>query len=139
MHIRNIAYDGPLYTWTEYTMYFVNGYRFQTEARSSGKATYNSGVSIIVGDTEYFGRVINIYEVGYPKAPTKRCVVFRCEWFDPTPDVGTRVHENYNLVDINATRRLETVDPFILTAQEIQVTYVAYPGATGSRADWLAV
>ena len=60
---------GPLRKCHTHTMYFINGYRFQTEERSSGRATYNSGVCVESEYEEYFGRIKEINEIEYPGVP----------------------------------------------------------------------
>ena len=134
--IRDVAF-GPQLHATEFSMYFVNGYRFQTVARSFGRATDNSGVSISTGDMDYYGRITDIFEIEYPGAPTKRCTFFNVTWFDPTPGIGTRTDERLNIMEVNKNRRLSTLEPYILAQQAVQVAYLTYPGAVGSRADWL--
>ena len=107
--VRDLA-KGPLRRVTEYPVYFVNGYKFHTESYGSSKATYNSGVCIRgsnygTGSWDYYGRLTNILVVEYPALPIKRTVLFKCEWFDPTPDKGTAMHPRFRLVDINTRRR----------------------------------
>jgi hypothetical protein len=49
-------------------------------------------------------------------------VLFKCDWFDPTPNRGTRVHPQYKLVHVNSKRSYPKFDPFVLTQQAQQVT-----------------
>ena len=46
-------------------------------------------------------------EVEYLNWLIKRTVLFMCDWFDPTPNMGIRVHEQYNIVEINHRRRYD--------------------------------
>jgi len=49
----------------------------------------NSGVCISDSNFgDYFGRIKEIIQVKYPEAPLKQTVLFKCEWFDPTMNVG---------------------------------------------------
>ena len=65
--------------------------------------------------------------------------MFNCEWFDPTPNIGTIVHPRYNLVDVHDKGRFNKYEPFVLAAQAAQVYYCKYPGAKRDRKDWKAV
>lgn len=118
-------------------MYFINGYRFQTESHSASRKTSNSGVCITTGDMEYYGVITDIFEVEYPMFPVKKCTIFKCRWFDPTPGVGINVNENYNIVEVNTRKSWNTSEPYILAQQASQVAYISYPGAVGQRADWV--
>ena len=41
---------------------------------------------------DYYGRIIEIIQVEYRESPLKQTVLFKCEWFDPTMDVGVKRH-----------------------------------------------
>ena len=47
-----------------------------------------------------------------------------CNWFDPTPNMGIRVHEQYNIVEINHRRRYDKYESFVLEMQAAQVYFV---------------
>ncbi|KAJ8761260.1 hypothetical protein K2173_001316 [Erythroxylum novogranatense] len=130
---------GPLRTVYSYLVYFVNGYKYHTESHGHSMASMNSGVSIQGELMDYYGKIIEILEVEYPELPIKRCVIFKCEWYDPTPNVGTKVHSRYNVVEINVRRRLRQFEPFILAMQATQVCYVPFPSLRRDKQDWLAV
>ena len=66
-------------------------------------------------------------------------VLFKCDWFNPTPNSGMIVHEAYKLVDINHRRRFNKYEPFVLAAQAAQVYYYPYPNKKRDRANWWAV
>lgn len=135
---RDIAH-GPLLKAVSYNMYFCNGYRFHTGAHSSDRLSDNSGVCISGGDLEYYGKISEILELEYPGLPMKHCVVLKCEWFDPTPGIGTKVHDRYGIVEINKRKRLNVYEPFILGAQATQVSYIRFPSLRRDKEDWLAV
>ncbi|KAJ9173753.1 hypothetical protein P3X46_016860 [Hevea brasiliensis] len=104
----------------------------------------NSGVCIrgsTYGDTtdDYYGLLKEVIQLEYPALPIKRVVLFKCEWFDITPNVGIKVHKHYNLVDINHKKRLNKYEPFILASQAEQVVYIPYPSLRRDKADWYAV
>jgi hypothetical protein len=50
-------------------------------------------------------------------------VLFKCDWFDPTPNRGTIVHPQYLLVDINSKRSYPKFDPFVVAQQAQQVCF----------------
>ena len=120
-------------------MYFVNGYRFHTEKHGSKRATYNSGVFTTAEYGDYYGILEEIIEIEYPALPLKRCVLFKCKWFDPTMNRGTRVHEKYKSVEVLRKGRFNRFEPFILASQANQVAYVDYPSTQRSASDWIAV
>ncbi|KAK4726786.1 hypothetical protein R3W88_031703 [Solanum pinnatisectum] len=131
---------GPLIGATCYSVYFVNGYKFHTECHGSARSTMNSGVCISdpnFGD--YYGRIKEIIQVEYHEAPLKQIVLFKCEWLDPTMDVGVKMHNQYKLVDINHCRRYKKDEPFILAMQATRVCYVSYPSKKKDKDDWAAV
>ena len=78
-------------------------------------------------------------QLEYPRLPIKRTILFKCIWFDPTVNVGMKVHKQYFLVDVNHKRKLNKDDPFILAMQVAQVYYVPYPSLRKDKYDWLAV
>ena len=125
-------------------MYFVNGYKFHTESHGSMRSTSNSGVCIkgtnfSETESDYYGRLIEILQLEYPRLPIKRTILFKCNWFDPTVNVGMKVHKQYFLVDVNQKRKLSKDEPFILAMQAAQVYYVPYPSLRKDKSDWLAV
>lgn len=136
--------QGPLRTVKMFPVYFVNGYKFHTDSHGSVRSTSNSGVCIkgtnySETESDYYGRLSEILQLEYPGLPIKRTVLFKCEWFDPTNNVGMKVHKQYGLVDINHRRKLNKYEPFILAMQAAQVYYVPYPSSRRDKSDWLAV
>ena len=125
-------------------MYFVNGYKFYTESQGSMRSTSNSGVCIkgtnfSETESDYYGRLIEILQLEYPRLPIKRTILFKCNWFDPTVNVGMKVHKQYFLVDVNQKHKLSKDEPFILAMQAAQVYYVSYPSLRKDKSDLLAV
>ncbi|RDX80103.1 hypothetical protein CR513_39382, partial [Mucuna pruriens] len=48
-------------------------------------------------------------------------ILFKCDWFDNTPNIGTKVHNKYEIVEVRATRRYnKAYDPFIFAQQAEQ-------------------
>ncbi|XP_055824120.1 uncharacterized protein LOC129892559 [Solanum dulcamara] len=137
--LRSLAH-GTLIGATCHSMYFVNGYKFHTECHGSARSTMNSGVCISdpnFGD--YYGWIKEIIQVEYREKPLKQIVLFKCDWFDPTMDVGVKKDIQYKLVDINHRRRYKKYEPFILAMQATQVCYMPYPSKKKDRIDWAAV
>ena len=74
----------------------------------------------------------------YSGWPTKKIILFRCKWFDPTPKRGTREIKQYNIIEVKHTREYEAYDPFIIAQNVKQVYYVPYP-LRPDKADWWVV
>lgn len=104
----------------------------------------NSGVCIkgsshSANDIYYYDRLTEILQLEYPALPIKRTMLFKCSWFDLTPKHGTRVHAQYNLVDVNKRRTFNKYEPFIMAVQATQVYLETYPTLKGTTDEWLAV
>nr|GMD35942.1 uncharacterized protein LOC109190933 [Ipomoea batatas] len=96
----------PIMEVNTYTRYVVNGFKFQTEAYCSRKSTSNFGVSIKGSglsqfESNFFGTLQEVIEVEYPNVPIKKVVLFKCEWFDPTPNVGSRYNSEYGIAEVH--------------------------------------
>ncbi|KAH0769726.1 hypothetical protein KY290_013707 [Solanum tuberosum] len=138
-YLRSLAH-GPLISVYSYPVCFVNGYKFHTVHRGSARSTMNSRVFISDPNTgDYYGRIQEIIQVEYRKAPLKQVMLFKCEWFDPVLNIGVKVHNQYKLVDVNHRRRFKKYEPFILAMQATQVCYMSYPSTKKDKDDWLAV
>ena len=108
------------------------------------RSTSNSGVCIKGTNysktkSDYYGRLIEILQLECPRLPIKRTILFKCNWFDPTVNVGMKIHKQYFLVDVNHKRKLSKDESFILVMQAAQVYYVPYPNLRKDKYDWLAV
>jgi len=88
---------------------------------------------------DYYGILKDVIELVYPQEPTKKCVLFSCDWFDPTINHGMRVHREFGIVDVRRTRRYSKYDPFIFAETATQVFYVPYPTKTRDKVDWWVV
>ena len=137
--------DGPFKRVSVFESYIVNGLRFHTIDSDTDKSTINCGVCVKgadqVGDDDcfdFYGKLKRIVRLEYAGVPLKRPVLFDVDWYDPSPS-GTRVHEQYQMVEVNHRRRYRTkYEPFILATQARQVMYVEYPSLKRNKADWLA-
>ena len=88
---------GPFYRVKSFLGYYVNGYKFHTEEHGSNSEAINSGVCIkgssySANELEYYGRLQEILELEYLALPRKKTILFKCSWFDPTLNHGTRIH-----------------------------------------------
>jgi len=50
-------------------------------------------------ETYYYEKIINIIELEYASLPIKRVVLFKCEWYDPSPR-ETKIHDKYSIVEV---------------------------------------
>ena len=110
----------------------MHGFPFHTLQRGTSIFSNNSGVCIkctnsTINETDCYGQLQEVVELEYLGWPIKRTVLFKCEWFDITPNVGTRIHNQYKLVDVNHTRRYAHDEPFVLAMQVQHVYYCTYP------------
>ncbi|XP_043807342.1 uncharacterized protein LOC122721981 [Manihot esculenta] len=134
---------GPLRSVTSYNGYMVNGYKFQSKSYCTSRATMNSGVCIKGSnysneESDYYGQLLEVIRLEYPGLPIKRVVLFKCNWFDPTPNVGTKIHSKYKLIDVNHKRSFNRYEPFVLGVQAIQVIYTSYPSLRRDKIEWWA-
>jgi hypothetical protein len=97
-----------------------------------GSENDNNGV-------DYYGVLKEVVELIFPGHPIISVVLFKCDWFDPTPNRGTRVHPYSKLVDVNRKRSYPKFDHFVLAEQAHQVCFATYPSAKRPKSDWMAV
>ena len=86
--------QGPINIVQPFNGYKVHGIGFHTRARSANKKTYSCGV-LVKGTTsgvsrgiDYYGVLEEVIRVEYPGEPIKRCLLSRCDWFDPLNPQG---------------------------------------------------
>lgn len=87
----------------------------------------------------YYGQLQEILELEYPALPIKQTVLFKCLWFDPTLNRGTRIHPQYKLIEVKRGREFNRYEPFIFAVQAEQVYFASYPTLKRNATDWLAV
>ena len=134
---------GPKRKVRTWPMYFVNGYKFHIHSWALRKSTRNSGVCVKGADYaqseyDFYGILNEIVEIEYTGLPTKKLVLFKCEWFDPIANRGTKVYKQYGIVEVHGLRRYNKYDPFIFAQQATQVYYSPYPNGC-HKENWLAV
>ena len=98
----------PLNIVRTWSIDYVNGYKFHTEDKSQGMKTFNRGICVIgTGEggivDDYYGILKDVIELVYPQEPTKKFVLFSCDWFNPTINHGIRVHREFDIIDIRCT------------------------------------
>ena len=96
----------------------------------------NYGVCV-KSETDFYGILQEIIEVEFPGLVKLKCVLFKCDWYDPTINRGVR-YSKFGVVDINATRRYKKFEPYILASQTDQVCFIPYPRIRQSGISWLA-
>ncbi|KAL0731224.1 hypothetical protein Bca4012_027318 [Brassica carinata] len=84
----------------------------------------NYGV-YVKGETDFYGIIQEIIEVEFSGLVKLKCILFKCDWFDPTVNRGVR-YRKFGVVDINATRRYNKFEPYILESQANQVCFIPY-------------
>ncbi|RDX67809.1 hypothetical protein CR513_53268, partial [Mucuna pruriens] len=86
---------------------------------------------------DFYGNLSDIIQLEYTGFPIMKLVLFKCDWFDNTPNIGTKVHNKYEIVEVWASRRYnKAYDLFIFAQQAEQVYYTPYPEGHHS---WLAL
>ncbi|XP_068488493.1 uncharacterized protein [Phaseolus vulgaris] len=136
----NLAW-GPKRKVQSWSIYVINGYKFHTVLWSEGMNSTNYGVYVRgtngQSESDFYGILSNIIQLEYTGFPIMNVVLFQCEWFDNTPNIGTKVDKNYEIVQVKESRRYnKAYDPFIFAQQAEQVYYTKYPeGHQG----WLGV
>ncbi|XP_058733815.1 uncharacterized protein LOC131605484 [Vicia villosa] len=136
--LRSLAW-GPIREVVKWSGYVINGYKFVTKSRNEGMSTTNHNVCVRGGqfdslENDYYGVLNDIVELEYTGHPTKKVVLFQCDWFDPSSQ-GTKM-DDYGNVEIKKSRRYQNYDPFVLSQQADQVYFTSFPeGQQG----WLGV
>ncbi|XP_029130026.1 uncharacterized protein LOC114916771 [Cajanus cajan] len=118
--LRNLAW-GPKLKVESWPIYTINGYKFHTGQLES----------------DFYGKLTDIIQLEYTGLPIMKLILFKCDWFDNTPNIGTRVNDKYGVVEVRQSRRYnKAYDPFILAQQAEQVYFTPYPEGHN---DWLAI
>ena len=91
----------------------------------------------VKGETYFYGILQEIIEMKLPSLVKIKCFFFKCDWFDPTVDGGVR-YSKFGVLDINAARRYNKFEPYILTSQAEQVCFILYLRIRQSEISWLA-
>ena len=69
-------------------------------------------------ESDFYGKLSDIIQVEYTGIPVMKLVLFKCDWFNNTPNIGTKVDNKYEIVEVKESRRYARVyDPFIFAQQ----------------------
>lgn len=119
MWVYDVA-DGPESMAKSWPMYFTRGYLFHTRDHGAHRKTLNYGVCVrgqnyseAPDEDDFYGYIDNIIELQYPGIVNLKIVLFYCQWYDPTPEKGTRTSK-VGVVDVLSSRRYRNYEPFIL-------------------------
>ncbi|RDX85636.1 hypothetical protein CR513_33145, partial [Mucuna pruriens] len=98
---------------------------WRPKKKSEGMNSLNHGVYVrgTNGQLEYdfYGKLFDIIQLEYTGFPIMKLVLFKCDWFDNTPNIGTKVHNKYEIVEVRESRRYnKEYDPVIFTQQAEQ-------------------
>ena len=72
------------------------------------------------GEKDYYGILQEIIEVEFSGLVKMKCILFKYDWFDPTENRGVQ-YRKFGVVDINAIRRYNKFEPYILASHADQV------------------
>lgn len=101
--------------------------------RSSNYGVYVQGGENEMIENDYYGILTDIVEVRtLHRMANKLLFLFKCEWFDPTPNQGTKI-DKYGHVEVKASKRYKNYDPFIFSQQGKQVYFAQYPEGHNDR------
>ena len=99
----NLAW-GPKRKVESWPIYIINGYKFQTVSWNEGMNSSNYGVHVRGTDgqleSDFYGMLSDIIQLEYTGIPLMKLVLFKCDWFDNTPYIGTRVDKKYDIVEV---------------------------------------
>ena len=109
-----------------YQGYNVNGFRFHTNQCNESKRTQNNGVMVRGQDQScnvpYYGLLTDIVELQYTKG--NKVVLFKCDWYDVSRERIGYKRDRHGITIVNTSRKLKTIEPFVLACQATQVYYV---------------
>ena len=125
---------GPLLQARRFSIYNVNGFKFQTISRDEGLKTQNSRVFMAIGThcvasavdangeyaiLPYYGKLVDIVELNY--YGRFMVTLFKCKWADATTDRGIRI-DPFHFTSVNFSHLIhigESMDdePYIFTSE----------------------
>nr|AAF79675.1 F9C16.30 [Arabidopsis thaliana] len=137
--------QGPLNKVKTWPMYFTRGYMFHTQNHGAGRKTCNYGVCVkgenyadSSDEADFYGTLTDIIELEYEGIVNLRITLFKCKWYDPKIERGTR-RSHGGVVDVLSTRKYNKYEPFILGSQADQVCYIPYSYTKKPKNIWLNV
>ena len=79
-------------------------------------------------ESYFYGMLSDIIQLEYSRIPLVKLVLFKCDWFDNTPYIGTWVDKKYEIVEVSQSNKYtKAYDPFIFAQQAEQVYFTTYP------------
>ena len=67
----------------------------------------------------YYGQLIDIVELQYNEG--NKVVLFKCNWYDVSHEGIGYKRDRHRTTIVNTSRKLKTVEPFVLACQATQV------------------
>ena len=83
-------------------------------------------------------RLEEVIQLEYLGESMERCLLFWCEWYDPSNPWGTQYSKLNCTYEINIQRKYAKYDPFIIGDVAYQVFYIPYPRDIPHKANWWA-
>ncbi|RDX70629.1 hypothetical protein CR513_50114, partial [Mucuna pruriens] len=113
----------------------------QDSLLSEGMNSINHGVYVRGTNNQleydFYGNLFDIIQLEYTGFPIMKLVLFKYDWFDITPNIGTKVDNKYEIVEVRESRRYnKAYDSFIFAQQAKPIYYTLYPKG---HHDWLVV
>lgn len=94
---------------------YVQGFSFLAYDYGRHQATSNYRICV-KAETNFYRILQEIIEVELSGLVKLKCVLFKCEWYDPVVNRG--VHFNkFGVLDVNYGRRCNKFEHFILASQ----------------------
>lgn len=87
------------------------------------------------GERYFYGIIQRILQLEYHDFNNK-VSLFYFAWFDPINNSGTRVINNYNIVDIKMNKWYHLYGSFIHAQEAKQVYYLSYPDMCRNLCGW---
>ena len=95
---------GPKKKVKSWPIYVITRYKFHTVLWSEGMNSSNYGVYVRGSDgqleSDFYGILSNIIQLEYNGLPIMNLILFQCEWFDNTPNIGTKVDNKYGILQV---------------------------------------
>ncbi|OMP05722.1 hypothetical protein COLO4_08610 [Corchorus olitorius] len=124
---------GPIF----YNGYYINGFKFHTLEYGQTRKKMNSGVCVPRchykgGVCDFYGILVDIIKLLYFHG--YKCLLFKCDWFDP--EKGVRVNPINGRVEVKHKAMLASNRPFVLAEQAEQFCFSPF---SSSQCEWRAV
>ncbi|VVA39913.1 PREDICTED: transposon CACTA En/Spm, partial [Prunus dulcis] len=110
---------------------YINGVKFLGAVRDDKLCTQNSGVHV-PGEGEstnidFYGKLTTVVQLLYKDR--YQVIMFKCRWFDSSPNRPGSVKIDHGLLSVNINRTWYDDDPYILANMATQIVYLDDPKA----------